>query len=210
MPLIIELEKRRWIGMVVLQVKIVDLRLSGGVTAILADVHLKGFRLQSFLQLLSSSRLPLTSFACSRTDEPPRALLGSGFLVNNVGWKIFHRDCTCRVELLKSSMWMKSKVEIDCQVNLQTVFHIHLYEFLCVFSSQRCRWSPFHRRYKDSVSHHCGTSCVGWEVAASWNLSGRLCTWTCRPPPLSLAPLSQALAEQGGRVPMGFWSRALR
>ena len=71
--------------MVVLQVKIVNLRFSGGVTAILADVHLKGFRLQSFLQLLSSSRLPLTSFACSRTDEPPRALLGSGFLVNNVG-----------------------------------------------------------------------------------------------------------------------------
>jgi len=30
-------------------------------------------------------RTSLTSFACSRTDEPPRALLGSGFLVNNVG-----------------------------------------------------------------------------------------------------------------------------
>ena len=54
-----------------------------------------------FLQLLvACSLLPSTSFACSRTGGPPRALSGSGFPGNNVGWKISRRDCTCTVELL--------------------------------------------------------------------------------------------------------------
>lgn len=39
-PLVVELEQRRREGMVVLQMQVVDLRLAGGVAALLAHVHL--------------------------------------------------------------------------------------------------------------------------------------------------------------------------
>ena len=41
-PLVVELEERRAVWVVVLQVKVVDLGLRGGVATVLADVHLKG------------------------------------------------------------------------------------------------------------------------------------------------------------------------
>ena len=40
--LVIELEQCRTVGMLVLQVQVVDLGLGGGVAAVLAHVHLKG------------------------------------------------------------------------------------------------------------------------------------------------------------------------
>ena len=202
MSLVVELKEGRWVGMVVLQVEIVDFGLCSCVPAVFANVHLGEKSFNAICEVCS--RLPLTSFACSRTGAPPRVLWGSGFPVNNAEWTISRTNCTCRVELLIIwTIWVPGKKYNCCNVK----HLLHLYEFLCVFSSRTCRWSLFHRRYKDSASRRCGISCVCSGVVASWNPSGRLCTWTCRPPRASPAPLSQARDGQEDRAPEGSWSR---
>ena len=59
--------------MVVLQVEIVDFGLCSCVPAVFANVHLDEKSLNAIICEVCS-RLPLTSFACSRTGAPPRVL----------------------------------------------------------------------------------------------------------------------------------------
>lgn len=102
MSLVVELEKGGRVGMLLLQMDVVNLRLFSGEAAVLADVHLVT---QRYEQLFLSSQfyfsLPSTSSACTRIDEQLREPSSSGFLENISEWRTSRRDCICRDGHLK-------------------------------------------------------------------------------------------------------------
>ena len=55
MPLVVELEQRGAVGVVLLQVQVVELRLGCGVAAVFADVHLK--RAEDFVNTKSGAKV---------------------------------------------------------------------------------------------------------------------------------------------------------
>ena len=54
---------------------------------------------------------------------------------------------------------------------VQKLVQNYLYGSGYVSSNQRCHWSLYHKRYRDTAWYHCDTSCADSKAVASWRFS---------------------------------------